>query len=48
MIWNLVAAGYALIALVAIAVEIFAQRKIFALGLHPQREPRLRRKNGKT
>ena len=27
MIWNLVAAGYALIALVAIAVEIFAQRK---------------------
>ncbi|MDH6256090.1 DUF6186 family protein [Aurantimicrobium minutum] len=27
MIWNLVAAGYALIALVAFAVEIFAQRK---------------------
>ena len=27
MIWNLVAAGYALIALVAIAVEIFTQRK---------------------
>lgn len=27
MIWNLVAAGYALIALAAIAVEIFAQRK---------------------
>jgi hypothetical protein len=27
MIWNLVAAGYAVIALVAICVEIFAQRK---------------------
>ena len=27
MIWNFVAAGYALIALVAIGVEVFAQRK---------------------
>ena len=27
MIWNFVAAGYAVIALVAICVEIFAQRK---------------------